>query len=90
MPKNCRFCTVGFFVLPSVYFELFFLEEEEAPVCVACHVVTRVKHILVECADLTKIRDDFFLEKSLFSLFQNVSPERLSEFLKEIGIFKKI
>ena len=55
------------------------------------HVIA-VKHILIECADLLEIRKKYFEEKSLYSLFRNVIPERILDFffLREIGVFDKI
>ena len=67
----------------------FILRKEEAPVCVACNVLT-VKHILIECADLLEIRKKYFEEKSLYSLFRNVIPEVVFDFLREIGVFYKV
>ncbi|WP_419609434.1 RNase H family protein, partial [Thiolapillus sp.] len=64
----------------------FILRKEEAPVCVACDVVLTVKHILIECADLLEIRKKYFEEKSLYSLFRNVIPEVIFDFLREIGV----
>ena len=43
-----------------------------------------------ECADLLEIRKKYFEEKSLYSLFRNVSPEVVFDFLREIGVFYKI
>ena len=68
----------------------FILRREEAPVCVACNVVLTVKHILIECADLLEIRKKYFEEKSLYSLFRNVIPEVIFDFLREIGVFYKV
>ena len=68
----------------------FILRKEEAPVCVACDVVLTVKHILLECADLLDIKKKYFEEKSLYSLFRNVIPEVIFDFLREIGVFYKI
>ena len=68
----------------------FVLWKEEAPVCVACNAVITVKHILIECADLLEIRKKYFEEKSLYSLFRNVIPEIIFDFLREIGVFYKI
>ena len=68
----------------------FILRKEEAPVCVACNAVITVKHILIECADLLEIRKKYFEERSLHSFFQNVIPERMFDFLREIGVFYKI
>ena len=68
----------------------FILRKEEAPVCVACKTVLTIKHILIECADLLEVRKKYFEQKSLYSLFRNVSPEIIFDFLREIGVFYKI
>ena len=65
------------------------MRKEEAPVCVACNAVITVEHILIECADLLEIRKKYFEERSLYSLFRNVIPERIFDFLREIGVFYK-
>ena len=52
--------------------------------------VVRVKHILIECADLMEIRQKYFEERSLYSLFRNVIPEVIFYLLREIGVFYKI
>ena len=68
----------------------FILRREEAPVCVACDAVITVKHILTECADLLEIRKKHFKERFLYSLFRNVIPEIIFDFLREIVVFYKI
>ena len=68
----------------------FILRKGEAPVCVACNVVLTIKHILIECANLLEIRKKYSEEKSLYSLFRNVIPEIIFDFLREIGVFYKI
>ena len=68
----------------------FILRKEEVPVCVACNAVITVKHILIECADLVEIRKKYFEERSLYSLFRNVIPEIIFDFLREVGVFYKI
>ena len=68
----------------------FILRKEEAPVCVACNAVITVKHILIECAGLLEIRKKYLEEKSLYSLFRNVIPDIIFDFLREIGVFNKI
>ena len=68
----------------------FILRKEEAPVCVACNAVITVKHILIECADLLEIRKKYFKKRSLYSLFWNVSPEVVFDFVREIGVFYKV
>ena len=44
----------------------------------------------MECADLLEIRKKYFEEKSLYSLFRNVIPEVVFDFLHEIGVFYKV
>ena len=68
----------------------FILRKKEAPVCVACNVLLTVKHILIECTDLLEIRKKYFEEKPLYSLFRNVIPGLIFDFLREIGLFYKI
>ena len=50
----------------------------------------RVKGILTECADLLEVRNKYFEHKTLYSVFRNVSPEIIFDFLREIGVFYKI
>ena len=66
----------------------FILRKEEAPVCVACNNVLTVKQILIESDDL-EVGKKYFKQKSLYSLFRNVSPEIIFDFLREIGVFYK-
>ena len=63
------------------------MRKKEAPVCVACNAVITVKHILIECADLVEIKKEYFEERSLYSLFRNVIPETIFDFLREAGVF---
>ena len=69
---------------------LSFGEKEETPVCVACNTVITVKHTLIECADSVEVRKKYLGERSLYSLFQNVNPEKMFDFLKETDTFKRI
>ena len=43
----------------------------------------------MECADLVEVRKKYFEERSLYSLFRNVNPEKLFDYLNEIGMFYK-
>ena len=47
-------------------------------------------NILIACANLLEIRKKYFEEKSLYSLFRNVIPETIFDFLRETGVFYKI
>ena len=68
----------------------FILRKEEDPVCVACNVALTVKHVLIECADMLEISKKYFEEKFLYSLFRNVNPKVVFDFLREIGVFYKV
>ena len=68
----------------------FVLKKEEAPVCVACNTVLTVKHRLIERADSMEVRKKYFEQKSLYSLYRNLSPEINFDFLRAIGVFYKI
>ena len=74
----------------SYFTHSFLLKKEEPPVCVACNTTISVKHILIECADLVEVRKNYFVERSLHSLFRNVNPEKFLDYLKEISMFYKI
>ena len=74
---------IGHSYLTFIYFE------KRRGSCL-CSVALTIKHILIECADLLEVRKKYFKQKSLYSLFQNVSPEIIFDFLCEIGVFYKI
>ena len=56
------------------------------------HYVPKCHHArrLVCCLQLLEIRKKYFEEKSLYSLFWNVIPEVVFDFLREIGVFYKV
>ena len=57
--------------------------------CSGCDELLTIKHILLTCSDLTEIRQSPFTAQSLRELFQEISPEKIFYFLKEINIFGK-
>ena len=67
----------------------FLLRKEEPPVCVACNTTITVKHVLIECADFVEIRKKCFETRSVYSLFRNVNPETVFDYVKVIGKFCK-
>ena len=91
---NCSFCNTRkedtvlnrLHIRHSYLTHSFILRKEEAPVRVACNAAITVKHILIECAYLLEIRKKCFKERSLYSLFRNVIPEMIFDFLREIGV----
>ena len=66
------------------------LRKEEALVYVACNAVITVKLTLIECADFVEIRQKYFEERNLYSLFRNVIPEVIFYYLRKIGVFYTI
>ena len=68
----------------------FLLKREEPSVCVACNTIITVKYILIQCTDLVEVRKKYLEERSLYSLFRNVNLGKMSNYLKEIGMFYKV
>ena len=56
--------------------------------CTGCDERLTIEHILLICLDFIEMRERHFTAKSLCMLFQDISPEKIFNFLKEI--FKKI
>ena len=57
--------------------------------CMGCDEPLTIKHILLTSSDLTEIRESPFTAPALRVLFQEISPEKIFNFLKEINIFGK-
>ena len=65
----------------------FLLKGEEPPMCIGCDKPLTIEHILLTCSNFIEIRESHFTAKSLRMLFQDISPEKIFYFLKEINIF---
>ena len=68
----------------------FLLKGEEPPMCIGCDERLTIEHIWLTCSDFIEIRESHFTAKSLRMLFQDILPEKIFNFLKEINIFGKI
>ena len=68
----------------------FLLKGEEPPVCIGCDELLTIQHILLTCSDFIEIRKSHFTAQSLRELFQEISPEKIFNFLKDINIFRNI
>ena len=55
--------------------------------CIGCDELLTVEHILRTSSDLIEIRESHFTAQSPHVLFQEILPENLFNFLKEINIF---
>ena len=53
------------------------------------HVI-KIKDIMTECAELVEVRKKHLEDRPLYSLFQNVNPEKMFYFLIETGMFYRI
>ena len=67
----------------------FLLKGEELPMHIGCDKHLTIEHILLTCSDFIEIRDSHFTAKLLHMLFQDISPEKIFNFLKVINIFGK-
>ena len=68
----------------------FLLKGEESPMCIVCDKRLTIERILLTCSDFIEMRESHFTAQSLRILFQDISPEKSFNFLKEINIFRKI
>ena len=58
--------------------------------CIGCDKLLTKEHILLTCLDFIEIRERHFTAKSLRMLFEDISREKIFNFLKEINSFGKI
>ena len=68
----------------------FLLKGEKPPMCIGCDKRLTIEHILLTCSDFIEMRDSHLTAKSLHMLFQDISHEKIFNFLKERNIFGKI
>ena len=55
--------------------------------CISCDEVLIIEHILLTCSDLNEITESHFTAQSLHVLFEDIPPEKIFNFLKEINFF---
>ena len=68
------------------------LKGEDRPICRKCdrNRELSVKHILVECDQLDAERSRFYSQRDLRSLFEQVDPRIIFEFLKAIDVLNRL
>ena len=74
----------------SFYTHGYLLKREEEPVCIGCDEPMTIEHILVKCWDFYEIRRKHYSVENFKVLFRDVPPDKIFNFLKEIGLFYKI
>ena len=70
----------------------YLLEAKQQPTCHACQTKYTMKHNLIECTDLTHIKETFYSANNIKELFQSVeirNKKNVMSFLKAINICKK-
>jgi hypothetical protein len=58
--------------------------------CVGCDSPFTVEHILVDCVEFAMSRFKYFSVSSLQELFDLVQMRDLIDFIKEIGLYRKL
>ena len=56
---------------------------------IGCDKHLTIEHILLTCSEFIEMRESHFTAQSLRMLSQDISPEKIFNFLKEINIFGK-
>ena len=81
-------CVTSF--MSFFYYSFLFIEGWGTTTVHWCDKHLTIENILLTCSDFIEIRESHFTAKSLHMLFQDISPEKIFNFLKEINIFGKI
>ena len=68
----------------------YLLKKEDQPFCHVCDSPFTVKHVLIECPDVTYIRNKFYTITYVHTLFREVDFSKITEYLKELGLYDKI
>ena len=66
------------------------LKQEQSPWCVGCHTSYSVKHLLIDCIDLTPKRLYFYTVNNMKELFKHDEGDKILAFLKAVGLYKRI
>ena len=59
----------------------------QRPECIPCNYNYSIKHILIDCLDVSNVRQNFYNVNNLYDLFTNVT---ILKFLKEIDLYPNI
>ncbi len=68
----------------------FLLKGEIPPECIGCNTSFTIKHILIDCIDFADTRKLYYNVPDMFTLFRTVTPGKILEFIREIGLYSKI
>jgi kelch-like protein 2/3 len=68
----------------------YLLKRESPPMCVACQAPLTVQHVLIDCVDFALSRAKYFNAATLQDVFENVNAGDVIDFIKEIGLYRKL
>jgi ribonuclease HI len=68
----------------------YLMKRENPPQCSSCGGPLTVEHLLVACNALTPICQQFFDERTLSAVFNNISSRKIVYFIKAIGFYRKL
>ena len=68
----------------------FLLKSEDPPECIGCQTPLTVEHILINCMDFQPTRQKYYTSANLSDLFNNVPSRTIVDFIKEIGLYRKL
>ena len=68
----------------------YLIKQEEPPWCVGCQTPYSVKHLLIDCVNLTPKRQYFYTVNNMEELFEHVKVDKILAFLKAVGLYRRI
>ena len=68
----------------------YLLNREEQPQCIGCDKPFTVGHMLLECVDLSNVRNKYYHVNTIKQLFNDVPIDNIFLSLKEINLFNKL
>jgi hypothetical protein len=79
-------CRIGHSRLTHSYL----LNNEERSECIPCNSNYSWKHVVLDCVDVSDVRQNFYNVNNLCDLFTNVAGVTILIFFKEIDLYPKI
>ena len=67
----------------------YLLRDEDILECIPCDCILSVKHILTNCVDYFHSRQKYYNACNIETLFDEVNPTEIINFLKEIDLYRQ-
>jgi len=68
----------------------YLLTSDDRPECTACRCPLTVKHFLLECAEFSYIRRNYFTATSMKDLFDKTDNQLIVDFIKDINFYHSL